>query len=350
MFRARLSSRLPWKSGSAFRISLRTADYKVAVARAAHIASWMLKVKAVDDPVSALVALWPKLQALAVEPVRDETDLVDRAAFQGIAFETQYWVRLTGQKPDEVVPGWDEHFVAFIRENSRETNERARSSTVAGRLEQKRALLAAQSIQVTPQPTSNATACDPRASAQPARSASPYRFSRCKMSDVLPLFLEDREREYGDRRADSDIEPVVRFVIELLSDPVMLDFNWINCCRSGRRFRPFRLRKVFRKKNVGSIFVGSMPRTTAGPVRSRTRLLSSSESAKRRSRVVTRADSMRSGNSRSTIGARTSLPRISSPIRWYNPPAAGRDAFQPTELFKFFSAPPFTGCDSIARA
>jgi hypothetical protein len=83
LFRARLPACLSPKSGSAFRISLRTADYKTAVLRAAKIASWMLSVKVAEDPESALLALWPKLQALAAEPVRGEEDLVDRAAFQG---------------------------------------------------------------------------------------------------------------------------------------------------------------------------------------------------------------------------------------------------------------------------
>jgi hypothetical protein len=45
------------------------------------------------------------------------------------------------------------------------------------------------------------------------------------MSEVLTEFLDAREQKDGDRRADSDIEPVVQFLIELLGDPVMLDFN-----------------------------------------------------------------------------------------------------------------------------
>jgi hypothetical protein len=90
----------------------------------------MLSVKVAEDPESALLALWPRLQALAVEPVRCEEDLVDRTAFQGVAFEAQYRVRLGGRKPDEVVPGWGEHFLALVRENSRASNEREKSSTV----------------------------------------------------------------------------------------------------------------------------------------------------------------------------------------------------------------------------
>jgi hypothetical protein len=54
LFGARLPACLSPKSGSAFRISLRTADYKTAQLRAARIASWMLSVKVAEDPEWAL--------------------------------------------------------------------------------------------------------------------------------------------------------------------------------------------------------------------------------------------------------------------------------------------------------
>src|SRR5260221_14047196 len=63
LFRARWPACLAKNSTSAFRISLRTADYKVAAARAAKIGSWMLNVKAAEDPEAALKALWQRLQA-----------------------------------------------------------------------------------------------------------------------------------------------------------------------------------------------------------------------------------------------------------------------------------------------
>jgi hypothetical protein len=56
LFRERWPACLAKKSASAFRISLRTADYKAAAARAARIGSWMLNVKAADDPEAALQA------------------------------------------------------------------------------------------------------------------------------------------------------------------------------------------------------------------------------------------------------------------------------------------------------
>jgi hypothetical protein len=40
----------------------------------------MMSVKAAEDPKEALQALWPRLQALAVEPARDEADFVERRA------------------------------------------------------------------------------------------------------------------------------------------------------------------------------------------------------------------------------------------------------------------------------
>jgi hypothetical protein len=71
-------------SASAFRINLRTADYKVAAATAARIGSWMLNVKAADDPEAALQPLWPKLQALAVEPARDGLRRAVRLSDRGL--------------------------------------------------------------------------------------------------------------------------------------------------------------------------------------------------------------------------------------------------------------------------
>src|SRR5258708_1187420 len=138
LFRVRLPTCLVPGSKPAFRMSLRTSDQRVAVRRAARIASWMMNVKAAEDPNEALLALWPRLQTLAVEPVRDEADFVERRALQATAFHAQYAVRLLKLKPNDVVPGWDEHFVALVRENSRASNALETAKSVAGRLERKR--------------------------------------------------------------------------------------------------------------------------------------------------------------------------------------------------------------------
>jgi uncharacterized protein DUF6538 len=54
LFGVRLPTCLVPGSKPAFRISLRTSDQRVAVRRAARIASWMMSVKAADDPKEAL--------------------------------------------------------------------------------------------------------------------------------------------------------------------------------------------------------------------------------------------------------------------------------------------------------
>jgi hypothetical protein len=55
----------------------------MASTRAARIASWMLRIRTMDgDPRQAMVELWPTLRALALEPVRDEDDYIERSAFQ----------------------------------------------------------------------------------------------------------------------------------------------------------------------------------------------------------------------------------------------------------------------------
>jgi hypothetical protein len=101
----------------------------------------MLSVKAAEDPKAALLALWPRLQSLSAEPVRDETDYVERLAFQYAAFEVQALVRFSGIKPDAVAHGWDQHFVALVRENGRAGNKIEKDNTLEGRIERRRAEL-----------------------------------------------------------------------------------------------------------------------------------------------------------------------------------------------------------------
>jgi hypothetical protein len=220
LFRARWPACLAKNSTSAFRISLRTADYKVAATRAARIGSWMLNVKAADDPEAALKALWPRLQALAVEPARDEADRVERSAFQLVAFEAQYLVRGLGLKPNTVVPGWDEHFVALVRENSKAANTRAAAATI------ERAVGAAP----TGAFCSRARSCG--ASAGAAFTARPWK-RRClrsrrkggqaqsvvRRARALPEFAG--RRRYGDRSATNDIAPIVQFAVDLWQDPCL---------------------------------------------------------------------------------------------------------------------------------
>jgi hypothetical protein len=53
---------------ASFRIALRTADYEVAVRRAAKIGSWILRMKSAACIEEAIRDLFPKLQELSVQP------------------------------------------------------------------------------------------------------------------------------------------------------------------------------------------------------------------------------------------------------------------------------------------
>jgi hypothetical protein len=67
-----------YRSGS-IRLALGTANYQMASTRAALIASWLLRIRTMDaDPRKAMVELWPRLQALAREPVRNEDDYIEQ--------------------------------------------------------------------------------------------------------------------------------------------------------------------------------------------------------------------------------------------------------------------------------
>ncbi|MEI9922412.1 MAG: hypothetical protein WDN50_01500 [Bradyrhizobium sp.] len=77
-------------------------------------------------------------QAFALEPVRNEDDYIERKAFQGIAFEIQFLVRHSGAKPDEIVPGWEQHFVTLIRENARAGIKIEKDNSLEGRIERRR--------------------------------------------------------------------------------------------------------------------------------------------------------------------------------------------------------------------
>jgi len=91
-----------------------------------------------------MIELWPRLQALALEPVRNDDDYIERSAFQAIAFEVQFLVRHSGAKPDSIAPGWDEHFVMLVRENGRAGIRIKKNNSLEGRIERRREELFAQ--------------------------------------------------------------------------------------------------------------------------------------------------------------------------------------------------------------
>ena len=215
-----------YRSGS-IRLALGTANYQMASTRAGLIASWLLRIKTVDDdPRKALLELWPRPQAFAAEPVRNDDDYVERAAFQRIAFEVQFLVRQSGAKPDSVVPGWEEHFVMLVRENGRAGFQIQKSNSLTGRIERRREELFSQGADLVVSPPGATQVPFNSATVAAAVSAAmPPDGNRSRLSEVLKKFLDWREGEDGDRRAANDVAPIVQFAIELWKDPCIGDIG-----------------------------------------------------------------------------------------------------------------------------
>ena len=64
-----------------------------------------------------------------------------------------------------------------------------------------------------------------RVSFRPAFTAMPPDGNRSRLSEVLKKFLDWREGEDGDRRAENDVAPIVQFAIELWKDPCIGDIG-----------------------------------------------------------------------------------------------------------------------------
>src|SRR6202521_562167 len=205
-----------YRSGS-IRLALGTANYQMASTRAARIASWMLRIRTMDgDPRQAMVELWPRLQALALEPVRDEDDYIERSAFQAIAFEVQFLVRHSGAKPNQIVPGWEDHFVMLVRENGRAGIRIKRNNSLEGRIERRREELFAQGADLIVLPAGVATARPAPNSGSAASSATAEKGrKRNRLSEALQSFLNLRKGEDGDEGAKNDVAPIVQFAIDL---------------------------------------------------------------------------------------------------------------------------------------
>jgi hypothetical protein len=185
----------------------------------------MLNVKAAEDPEAALLALWP-LQAIAVEPVKDETDYVERLAFQYAAFEVQALVRFSGSKPDAVAPGWDQHFVALVRENGRAGHRIEKNNSLEGRIERRRAELFALGGDLVVPPASAVTARPALAFESPATNVSSEKIRKpSRLSEALESFLRLRKGEDGNDGAKNDVAPIVQFAIDLWKDPWIADIG-----------------------------------------------------------------------------------------------------------------------------
>jgi integrase len=304
------------------------------------------------DPRKAMLELWPRLQALACEPVRNEDDYIERRAFQGIAFDVQFLVRHSGAKPDEIVAGWDEHFVMLIRENSRAGHIIEKNNSLAGRVERRREELFAQGAEVVVFPVganTSPTFINSAVVAAAVSAAMPPDGNRNRLSEVLKKFLDWREGEDGDRRAANDVAPIIQFAIDLWKDPCIGDIG------------PDQL--VLLKKAMPEI------PTPAGFLVDVRSLYQRWSIAKANDYVV------------ETDGKKIKLVRVSAStlrkryrsglnVFWaflienlyvpapapdfsstskYNPPAIERDAFEEEELLKFLSTPLFTGCAGISR-
>jgi integrase len=310
----------------------------------------MLNVKAAENPETALLALWPRLQAIAVEPVKDETDYIERIAFQYAAFEVQALVRFAGNKPDTVAPGWDQHFVALVRENGRAGNKIEKNQSVAGRIEQRREELFAQGANVVVPPlVSTSAAINPALVTAAVAAAMPLDGNRSRISTVLKKFLDWREGEDGDRRAANDIAPIVQFAIDIWKDPCIGDIGPDHLVQLKKAMPEIPtpagflvdVRSLFQRWTIAKAndYVVNNNGMTIKLVR-----VSASTLRKR----------YRSGLNVfwafliENLYVPAPAPDFSS-ISKQNPPAIERDAFEPDELLKFLSAPLFTGCAGVSR-
>jgi integrase len=341
-----------YRSGS-IRLALGTANYQMASTRAALIASWFLRIRTMDaDPRKAMVELWPRLQALAREPVRNEDDYIERRAFQGIAFDVQFLVRHSGAKPDEIVAGWDEHFVMLIRENGRAGHIIEKNNSLAGRVERRREELFAQGADLVVSPSganSSPAVINPAAVAAAVSAAMPPDGNRSRLSEVLKKFLDWREGEDGDRRAANDVAPIIQFAIDLWKDPCIGDIG------------PDQL--ILLKKAMPEIPTPAGFLVGVRSLHQRWTIAKANDyvvetDGKKVKLVRVSASTLRK---RYRSGLNTfwaflienlyvlgPAPDFSSTSK-HNPPAIERDAFEEEELLKFLSTPLFTGCAGISR-
>jgi integrase len=341
-----------YRSGS-IRLALGTANYQMASTRAARIASWMLRIRTMDaDPRKAMVELWPRLQALALEPVRNEDDYVERKAFQGIAFDVQFLVRHSGAKPDEIVAGWDEHFVMLIRENGRAGHIIEKNNSLAGRVERRREELFAQGAELVVSPVGTNTSPAVINSAVVAAAvypAMPPDGNRSRLSEVLKKFLDWREGEDGDRRAASDVAPIIQFAIDLWKDPCIGDIGPDQLVLLKKAMPEIPTPAGF-LVDVRSLF----QRWTIAKANGY--FLETDGKKIKLVRVSTSTLRKRYRTGLNTFWAFLienlyvpgPAPDFSSKSK-QNPAAVERDAFEEEELLKFLSTPLFTGCAGISR-
>ena len=304
------------------------------------------------DPRKAMVELWPRLQALAREPVRNEDDYIERKAFQGIAFDVQFLVRHTGAKPDEIVAGWDEHFVMLIRENGRAGHIIEKNNSLAGRVERRREELFAQGAELVVSPVGTNTSpavINSAVVAAAVSAAMPPDGNRSRLSEVLKKFLDWREGEDGDRRATNDVAPIIQFAIDLWKDPCLGDIGPDQLVQLKKAMPEIptpagflvEVRSLFQRWTIAKAngyFV-----ETDGKKIKLVRVSASTLRKRYRSGLNVFWDFLIEN-----LYVPGPAPDFSS-ISKQNPAAIERDAFEEEELLKFLSTPLFTGCASISR-
>jgi hypothetical protein len=165
---------MPVSGRASIRIALRTADYRVALRRASRIASWVLRMKTAENIEQAFREIVPKLQELAVQPVRNEDDLTERMALRCTVFDLVGGLRNAGMEPNEVAPGWADCFITLTRENARAERELEQGKSAIGLLEaNRRAMVQRGEMPVFLPPNSRTR---PGSLSMGARSAA-FRFS-----------------------------------------------------------------------------------------------------------------------------------------------------------------------------
>jgi integrase len=324
----------------------------MASTRAARIASWMLRIRTMDgDPRQAMVELWPRLQALALEPVRNEDDYIERSAFQAIAFEVQFLVRQSGAKPDDIVAGWGDHFLMLLRENGRAGIRMKKNNSLEGRIERRREELFAQGADVIVPPAGVVTA-QPAPAPGSMATRRPFEKTpkRSRLSEALESFLSLRKGEDGDDGAKNDVAPIVQFAIDLWKDPWIDDIGPNEIVQLKRAMPevptteglPADERSLFRRWSVAK--ANNYVVENADGEKVKLKRVSKSTLRKRYRTGLNTFWTFLIGNS--YVGG--PAPDFSSKSK-HNPPAVERDAFEEEELLKFLSTPLFTGCRSISR-
>jgi len=339
---------------------LRTADYAVAVRRAAKIASWVLRMKSAVTLEEAFAELFSKVNEFADKPVGTDDELVERTALNAEFWGIVLRLRHNGVDPNHLVSGWFELYRTFRNETFRANDVYDQKNSVAGRLEWHRhtMMLEGQPPLVTPGMRTDPDARflhdevfptitfgQPQEAPRRPTSAG---IQRLRVSEVLNRLLDHREEEDGDRRAESEIAPIVKFAIDLWGDPIMAEVNGDHLLELKRAM-----------PNIPTAFGFSWN------VSLYDRWKHVEANGWTFERDGKKCQHKRTSETTLTGGWRLALTTLfefaiehrfaPGPVPNFevktkkNPPAVERDAFKFEELLQFFGAPAFVGCAGRSR-